>query len=552
VTSSIVGPGLANEPGEPLVGDESVPAKAQAGSLRQRILHGHSRSGLESGRHWNHDPFFSPTNHGPNAMVDASNLEVVRGRSRYLAANNSLIKGAIRTKVARIVGPGIMPRASTEWQDLNDQINRVLNRAAEAVDISRRSSLAESQRLFAREVLVGGDCGVRNIMGREFKGYPAMPAIELIDPDRIDIGLEGPYNGNHVRQGVEFDPDGREVAYHVLTDNPNDNGPLAFTRRDLGSDGIIRIPAEEMELGRTDERIDQIRGIPVTTTAMVHARQGERVIHNTVISTAIQAAMPIAVEGSGAGTLSTPNNGDSVVTDSQGNPIDVIEGVSIVYLPNGVKLNAIQSTQPGPQVEMLEGLIGRRISRALGTQYAETTGNYRDSNFSSSRKEDLDRAAELHELRIFIWAHHTKAWSRRVIAWAFSSRLITLTREQQLAIAADPELLYECKLRLPGRSYVDPLKEANAAKTELASGVKSRQEVIEERGGDPDQVIKDQVAWELKLREARRSAGLPEQAAAPPAEPSRDRQEQDEDEREDEDEQSGGDEAAKLALVGGS
>lgn len=471
-----------------------------------------TRSGLESGRFRPEDPDFNPQDVGPNALLDASNLDMIRARSRHLIDNNPLIDGAVDAQIGKVIGKGIVVRAATPWPEINQQINAALDMAAEAVDPSRQHTLAESQRLFYREVLGAGDCGVHLITGEAFGGYPAMPAIELIAADRIDNQLNGKTDaGNRVRQGVEFDSSGRVVAYHVMTEQRNDAGTWQLGVVEIGGSGVKRIPAEDMHLGLRERRVNQIRGLPFTTSIILAARQEDGLVKDATMAARIQTVMPLYVTKSSGAKMGVPNPGKEdkgLYTDHAGNPITSLYGPMIGYLSGDSEIKSVQSSQPGPQYETLEVVMHRRMSRGLDLTYAELSGDYSRTSFSSSRAERNDMLGRRHLQQEFVWLHHTCRWAKRVVAWSDAKGMLTLNAEQRAEVRQDPRQLTKFAVHYPGEPYVNPMQEASAHGEDLENGVRSRIAIIRSRGDDVDQVIAEEVEYELKLQAARQAAGL--------------------------------------------
>lgn len=470
----------------------------------------HTRGGLEAGRIDEDDLNFLPPNVGPNALIDESNLERVRARSRYMVDNNPLFDGSLDLLVSKIVGLGIVPAAATPWPEVNSQINQLLAEASEAVDPGRCMSLDESQELFFREVFTAGDCGVRTILGEAFAGYDAGPAIELIDPDRIDIELELNAKGkNRVRQGVEFDERGRVVAYHILTEHPNDDGNWQLGTARVGDQGVMRIPVEEMDLAFRRRRIDQLRGLPKPMSSMRAARREEGVDRDAAMAARIQAVMPMFIKGAGGAPLqgSQPSS-SAFYIDAAGNPITNIYGPTIGRIPHGAEVATVQSTQPGPQYETHTSVMQRRAARGLGTTYAEHSGDYGRTTFSSSRAERNDILPTRRKIQAFIFRHHTRRWARMVVHAAHARGQIELSSEQLVELRKRPTVLTAVTMHAPGEPYVNPLQEATAHGEDLENGVRSPQEVIRARGGNPADVMRETLEWERDMEAERQRMGL--------------------------------------------
>ncbi|MDT9046768.1 phage portal protein, partial [Escherichia coli] len=78
-------------------------------------------------------------------------------------------------------------------------------------------------------------------------------------------------NGLFIRQGIEFNPFGRPVAYHFTSMDEWDAYYYSISGK-----GFVRIPAEQIIHGFVHEMVGQRRALPWASTSMfrVHHLQG--------------------------------------------------------------------------------------------------------------------------------------------------------------------------------------------------------------------------------------------------------------------------------------
>ncbi|UYV13754.1 MAG: phage portal protein [Phycisphaera sp.] len=468
-------------------------------------------SGLEAGRVSRTDPDFVPHSTGPNRLADESNIELIRARMRMLIDQNELVDGALETHLDNIVGQkGIHDEPDTGWRDLDDQIRDLTDYAYRRVDVERSRTLPEDQELFYRELFGGGESGVHQVMAREFKGYPVMPATELVEADRLDMNLEGKAGNNRVRQSIERDRYGRVVAYHVLRANPNDD-PLFFSPATLNSPNVVRVPVDRFELVFFTRRVAQLRGLPRGVSAMRVLRLDENLTQDTMILAQIALAFGALIEtpeGWGDDLFQQGTNEQAFAVDSSGNPVDRIEAGGLGFIPPGSKPHFSQPQHGGPNFDSTTGVLQRRASRSLRTSSASLTGDYSKTTFSSARAESLDIRKFYQRMHQVIWCHHTEPYRRRLIDWAVATGRIELKVRQRKAIERNPERLYKCRVIAPGWSYVNPAQESTANQTDVANGVRSRIQIIGEQGGNWRQVVDDEVKFHKYRQERYEEAGL--------------------------------------------
>ena len=145
----------------------------------------------------------------------ASGLAVVRARSRGAARNNEFAKrflGMVRSNVLGPTGVRYQSRLRTAGGKLrtsdNDKLEAFWCAAGKtgAWDITGRYSRQAFDRIALRHVVVDGECFVRVRVGRGPMGVQFQLHTADAVPLTTHMDLSG---GRRVRQGVEFDGDGR-------------------------------------------------------------------------------------------------------------------------------------------------------------------------------------------------------------------------------------------------------------------------------------------------------------------------------------------------------
>ena len=155
---------------------------------------------------------------------------------------------------------GLSEEQAAEWEE-NTEREFAFWAESKDCDITRSMNFYELQHLCFKSVLLNGDALVMLPM-RTTKNFPYDLRIALIEGDRLqnpplqtyDIMIDG---------GVEFDRDGKPVAYHIANKHPlseiSGEPPLKY----------VRVPAFGEHTGRRNvlhllpmERIGQHRGVP--------------------------------------------------------------------------------------------------------------------------------------------------------------------------------------------------------------------------------------------------------------------------------------------------
>lgn len=475
-----------------------------------------------SGRTTRRDPDWKPQGRGANAEAELTGEgrdELVK-RHRDLVDNNESIDGAIQTITENVIGPdGIGFEAATGFPDLDASIEAYLEKAMGRVDPSRTMSLAEHQTLFLRELLAG-DVGVHFVMADAIGKHPKGWAIELVPGERIATNCTGqdPSTKNTVRQGVEYDKQGRVVAYHVLTMHPRDGGLLGGTNAAgafgfalgaqilglaPGSPGLVRLGTENFTLVYRKRRAEQLRGLPATLSCAGTVRDEESFAQAALDQAKLAAVMGTFFELPGAlsATVFQGAAGEPLAVDAMGKPYSRTESATMGFVPQGSKMHVMQSQQPGPAIEGVVRTLWRKVSRCLRIAYAPITGDTSQGNFSSDRADNLRERKYYKTDQRVVWEHDTDPLRMRCIDLGMMTGEIRLTAEHQKAMAANPRMVYGVSIKWPGWEYVNPSQEAAAVNMDIGGGYRSAIEVISQRGGDWRQVIRERVAFAALLRD---------------------------------------------------
>lgn len=473
---------------------------------------------------------------GPN-LINEQYLDLARRRIRDLVDNNPHLDGACKTITNNVVHCGIWPIPNTRWRELNKRIKELFWAVAEAVDAGREKSIAESQRSFVHENFGGGECLCYRPIAGPWRHWKAGPAIELIEAERLELHLTGRTRaGTRVRHAVEFDGDGRRTAYHVLREHPADGGLFGGgfgLGGVIGAAGYLRIPAEDANLAFIERRNKQIRGVPWPVSVAAVTKLEAAFDEATVLLGYAAACVALSMEGGDPKWFENATNW-GVADGATGKPPKRFRPGSILFRPVGrAKPELLAPNVPGPTFNTAVQVLLRRMAAGLGISYASLARDYSQATFSATRAESLEDRKGYQPLQEFVWTGHTGPFYRRLIDWWIVTGQLALTPEQERAFILDPQELYRCNVQMPGWEWVNPHQEAQADKLALETGMKSGPEICRSRGRHHEDVIDEQVAFEVYERDARKAAGLESRAkpAVAVAAPQQDKDEEEEKER---------------------
>jgi lambda family phage portal protein len=180
----------------------------------------------------------------------------------------------------------------------------------------------------------------------------------------------------------------------------------------------------------------------------------------------------------------------------------VVEAGVAKRLNPGEKMNIPAVGAPNPQVESFMRYLLREFASGAGVNYASLSGDYSQSNYSSSRLALLDdrdvwRAFQSWFICTFRAPIHREWLQQAVTAESFKTFSVddwAFNRKKFEAVRFRPR----------GWGWVDPTKEVEAFKEAVRCGFMTLQDVVSQSGADIEEIF-DQRAKEIALAE---EAGL--------------------------------------------
>ena len=415
-------------------------------------------------------------------MESVSSLTTLRNRSRALIRDNAHAKRAQQVIVNNVIGLGIGLQAGLQnnrGRLLTNENSAIENAweqwcKADACHIGGSLHFADLERLLIAEWFAAGDVFVR--IHRSGRG--AVPiSLEVIEAERMADEWESPsINGNLVRQGVECDPYNRPVAYWMHEFHPGD------PRRPMVQDRLIRVPAEEIIHLRTVDRWPQVRGVPLMHAGMSRLHQLGEFQDAAVVAARIGAEKVMILKETEDGRFAESlgddgGTNDGTLTWSSGKgQVDI--------LPAGTDVASWSPNYPDTNFGPFVNAALRDIAAAFGISYESLTGDYSQSNYSSSRMGQLN---ERDGWRVLQQWYIRAVRERLYTVWleaAILSRAIPAISVPDYV--ARPQFYRAVTWKPRGWSWVDPTKEVAAYKEAEKAGYITKGDIIAQTGNGRD------------------------------------------------------------------
>lgn len=428
-----------------------------------------------------------------------SGLTALRARSREAYQNNEFVKQFVRLTQSNVIGHrGIVLQSRVRLaKGEPDYKAAAAIEAAHAEwakrgnsDVTGRKSWWQIQRDFLQSIAVDGEFLAVEVPMRPF-GY----RLQILDPEMLPIGFDKDLmNGNQIRAGIEYNPQGVRVAYYL---HDKLRSPHASMYDASLPENYSRYPADRVIHEFLPEFAIQGRGIPLTTVGlyrlgMLDGYQEAEIIAARVASAAMGFFEQDPDISSGGWT------GDEADEDNEGDFTMAAEPGVFRTLPPGLKLNDWNPSRPTSVYDKFIKSCLQQFASGLGVSYAGLANDYAGANYSSLRQALLLERDLWRDLQTWVTeCLHDRVYDNWLTA--------ALTFGKIKINGQEPRRNWdEYRPReWQGRrwQWVDPQKELTAIQTALQLGVRSEIEIIREMGRDPDAVLAERAAWKKKLEE---------------------------------------------------
>ncbi|KML53850.1 portal protein [Burkholderia cepacia] len=433
---------------------------------------------------------------GPNAAA-AQNLPLLRSRARDAIRNDPWAKTAIARLVSNTIGNGIQAHPKHPNDAVRKMQKQLWEDSCEEIDADDLFDLAGVQTLAARAFFSDGEVLVRRRLRSPSDGLAVPMQIQLLEGDLLPMEKnEIAPGGGEIVNGVEFDADGRRVAYHLLKRHPGEYGRASTTNMQT-----VRVPADEIAHVFLALRPGQVRGVPELSTVLLRLKSldnfDDAVLFRQEVSNLFAGF--ITKPPAEPGFPGDPVTGGEMQYDVDGfSPVVSLEPGSMQELAPGESVTFAEPPGAGADYGpfMRQQLMAAAAS--VGMPYEVMTGDLRDVSDRVLRVilNEFRRSIEQIQWNVFIHQFCRKVWRWWVDACALSGAIpmpdYYRRRRDYLRVRWVPQ----------GWPYIHPVQDVTAKRMEIRSGLASRTGAVLSRGDDPEQVDTenaDDLARERRL-----------------------------------------------------
>lgn len=430
-------------------------------------------------RHYEAAQFGRRTDNWRRTSTDANlanlpALQPLRELSRDLRRNNGWAKRGVQAISNNTVGWGILPKAKARPNHASGRARAALemwNAWADSTkcDYDGRLNFYGLQRLAMDCIVESGEVLILRQPASSADELDIPLRLQVLEPDYLDTSKSGIVgeNGNPIIEGVEFDKQGRRVAYWLFTSHP---GGIRLLTSNFASE---RVPADRVLHIYHVDRPGQIRGVPWLSSAITRLKDLDDFEDAELMQQKVAACFGAFVTDLDG--TSTPVGGPPG-TDRSGNPIESLEPGTIAYLKGGQDVKF--ATPPTVSDASFSQRALRRIAVSIGVTYEDLTGDYSQTNYSSARMARIAHWANVTE-----WREHMLIPQMCAGVWGWAmDLLVALEGWQQAPVAT---------WAAPPMAILEPDKEGLAYLRLVRIGAMTWGQMVRQLGYDPQEQLEE-------------------------------------------------------------
>lgn len=423
----------------------------------------------------------------------AEQLLPISARARDAVRNNWAGRSIVGAYRRGVVGTGISFRAAARNPDTMEDLE-AYNREHDELwddwasrprlcDVEGRMSLTGLQEVGVLDLVTVGECFAT--WSYQWRPDQVGLSVQLFEVEQLDQSVTE-YQGRRVIRGIEVDEFSRAVAYHVTLDGH----PL-----DAVASKTTRIPAYKVQHLMRSTRVRQVHG--ESGLSAVLEKLWRRNLYDTyeLIKAQMYSCIGAMLEydaqalAAGIGVADTTwkpgltGADGAATTDANGNPQFIFEPGMVLRPPPGRKFSPFVPNSPGGSYAPFVTQQDIEISAGSGLDHQTVTRDYSRTNFSGQREGKNERDAEtdpIQQLMVDLWL---REWRE---LWT-----VLAIMEKRLAA---PEFFADGSGRWrraylkhdwqgPAKRWIDPAREAAAAKIILEQYLGDRRSLINQNIG---------------------------------------------------------------------
>jgi len=407
----------------------------------------------------------------PSPDVAISDLPTLRARSDLLYKNNALSKGAIDSNLSNVIGSGLKPHPTLNYEllgiseddakKLEKKMLQEFNFVAQSlnIDAERSENFFELQSTAFYSMLIGGDVFAL-LPSIKRPNTPYTTAIALIPAEQV-VNTSDMINTRNLAGGIEVNDYGEPLYYHILKQHPNGlNYEKSWQKvKAFDSKGrrLVLHMFEKKEPG-------QKRGIPYLTPVISLLKVLGDYTEAELTATLVSSLFTIFVK-------SEEGMGLDIEEDESKDVDYSLSAGGVVNLKNGESIETADPNRPNKNYEIFYRAIVREIGIGLNLPY-EILVKHFESSYTAARAGFLEVWKYYNRQITLVVRKFTQPIYERVIEEG-----VLLGRINAPGFLEDPFLRHHylnCIWTGEVQGAIDEVKSAKAAKIRVDEGFSTR------------------------------------------------------------------------------
>lgn len=454
-------------------------------------------------------------------------LPAIVSRARDIDRNNGVARGGIQTIVDNVVGTGLRLSArpnylaigkTKEWAEKWAlMIEGLYHSWAWTTSCHAGDTMTWDQltALQLRSQLMNGESLALPLWITDRPGDTFSTKLQTIEADRLSNARFAP-DTTRLHGGIHFDAYGAPTAYDIATRHPGD----FLSSLDMGPEQWTTVP-RRTKFGRLKvlhvfdaERSGQSRGKPLLTAVLPQFKNADRYFQYEMQAALFNALIAgfITTEMSQDNIMELLRSGGTSGVDALGeyqalrnqNAVAMKGGTLIPLFP-GDDIKPFIPQRPAAAFGNFLESVYRIIAVGLDMPYELLMKDYSKTTYSSARAAMLEAWRSFNRRRDWLGTQ----WADPVFD-LFLEEMVNADRAEitPAEFYANRAAFTRCKWIGPGKGWVDPVKEAQAAVIRIQSNISTLEDECAQQGTDWREML-DQRAREMEYA-AR--VGVPEPA----------------------------------------
>jgi lambda family phage portal protein len=428
-------------------------------------------------------------------------------RARDLARNSGIAGGFIRTSQDNIIGHQLRLNATPDYALLgrDKEWAREWSKATEAefrtwaetteCDAGRQHTLWGHARLALASAMTSGDHITLPLwLPRPDSRWATR--LQSIESDRLSTPPQQQADPM-VRNGKRVDQYGAPVTYYIQKNHPGDVYGLTtqFNRDEWEAVPAFTPWGRRRVIHLFDqERPGQSRGAPIFTKVLREFKVSSEYVGNEVHASAANAMIAAFLESDldpqSASEVFGADPANSEYWKSVGDSWNRkrLESGLLLQVPVGAKVSGFNPNRPNVAFGPFLEYVSRYIGAGLNIPYELLMKDFSKTNYSSAR------AALLEAWRYFLSYRRTFTDQYLSAVYAlWMEEAVNTGRVEAPDFYSNTYAYLRARWTFAGRGWVDPVKEAQAAKLRLETGLSTLEAECAEQGQDWEEVAEQRA-----------------------------------------------------------